>query len=439
MSGNLTIRQARLVLPDRVVTGDVLVEDGVITEIAPRVDRGVGEEIQASGLVCLPGLIDPNVRAREPGLTRHEDLATCTRAAAAGGVTAILDLPDTVPPTTTRARLHEKLAMAAERASVHYGAWLGATADNLAELREAPRAIGVHLRLAPRNESDELAISDPDVLGRVMSEVPLPLAVHAADPARLRERTALYADAADAAMLPIVYDAETGAGGLRQVLELSARYGRPVHVQCLSSSQELAQLDEAARSRVTASVCLANLLLHAEEAAATLGPRAVAYPPLRPSHHADALWAALREGRVDFITSAHAPWLPEAKDRPWPATAPGFPGIEWTLPLLADRVGRGALSWTQVARWTSEAPARCLRLPRKGRIEVGYDADLVLVDPQLARVVDPTQARTRAGWSPWTGRELLGWPVMTVLLGRPVFRDGEIVSGVRGRELSRAG
>jgi dihydroorotase len=181
---------------------------------------------------------------------------------------------------------------------------------------------------------------------------------------------------------------------------------------------------------VTAAARTPNLFLD-DGAVARLGTRAVTVPPLRPPRHREALWEALRAGVVEVVASGHRAVSPADKDRPYPQTPPGMPSVALTLPLLLHAVSEGRCTLPDVARWTGEGPARALRLPRKGRLEVGYDGDLALIDPSIVRTVEEAPG----SWSPWRGQELRGWPVATVVLGEPAFRAGEVDWSVRGRPL----
>ncbi len=434
MPGNLTIRQARLVLPDRVVTGDLIVEDGVIAHIGPHVERSVGEEINGAGLTVLPGLIDPQVHFRDPGLTWKEDLASGSRAAAAGGVTSFLEMPNTDPTTTSITALHEKLAIAAEKSVVHYGFFIGATGSNTSDLISAERTCGVKIFMGA--STGALLVSERDRLEEIFARVDKVIAVHAEDEARLRERRPMYADSTNPADHPKLRDVETALNATKLAVELAQKYGRRLHILHVSSAEEADFLASIPRDRITAETCPQYLFLAAEDAYARLGTRAQCNPPIRSQRHQDAIWKHLLAGDFDCLATDHAPHTAEEKAKGYPKAPSGLPGVEWTLPLMMDQVAKGRISLKQIAKWTAEGPARTYDIPRKGRLEVGYDGDLVLVDAAATRTVEDGNVFTKCGWSPYAGMSLTGWPVMTVVLGRPVFRDGEIQEGIRGRELT---
>lgn len=428
MPGSLTIRQARLVLPDRVVVGDLVVEDGIITEIAPRASRSVGEEIDAKGLLLLPGAVDS--AADLGGAGTCEDLESGTRAAAAGGITSVLVAAGGERAPADAATLDRALERAEEEAVVHHGFFVRAGAGELDTLREIERAAGILV-----DPWAYAALGSAEALSELFLAADKPIALWAEDPASLRERQHLYGTSDDPSVHPRLHHPESAVAVARLALDLSIKHGQRLHLLHLSSADEVELLRDLARDRITAGTSVAQLLLTAPEVYEQLGSRAVADPPLRTERHAQALWEALGDGTVDLVCSRHAPVSAAEKQGPYPQVVPGLPAIEWMLPLLLDRALEGDCTLQQVVRWTSSAPAEAWKIPRKGRLEVGYDADLVLVDPDITRTLTDA-ARSGCNWNPFAGRTVRGWPVLTILLGRPVFRDGVVADGIRGRALA---
>ena len=427
MAGSLTVRQARLVLPDRTVVGDLVVEDGIITEIAPRATSAVGLQVDGRGCALLPGLVDTHVH-----LNAAEDIASVSRGATAGGVTSVLG----VRTAETRAELKAELAAAAEITRVHLGLYIRATHDNLDEVQGAERAKGTWISEdVLRSEIVEEMFATNDRVLVVDATPPL----LAPDEEELEPRQ--HPD-----LLPV----QAIAAGTQRALDLARKHGARTHLLHVSTQEEIGLLGSgepsapspattaAGRPRdplVTCAVRPPHLFLRGS-AYERLGTRAVTSPPIRSPEHAQALWEALGTGQIPLVASGHLPIRSETKDRPYPKTHPGLPIVEWMLPLLLNRVHRGGCTLSDVARWTSEAPAAAFRLPRKGRLETGYDGDLVLVDLGLDRVVgDDAPVQSPCGWSPWKGLRLTGWPILTVLLGEVVYRDGEHLVEPRGRPL----
>jgi dihydroorotase len=245
----------------------------------------------------------------------------------------------------------------------------------------------------------------------------------------------MYEETADVTMHPRIRDVATAVAGTELALQLAARHGARVHLLHVSSEQELDCIREGRTDRVTAAVALPHLILD-EGAYATEGTRVQGNPPLRASLHRAALWKGLEDGTLGIVASDHCPHDLEAKARPYPHSASGMPGVEWLLPMLVDAAIAGRCSFPDIARWTSDAPSRVFGVPRKGRLEVGYDADFVLVDPDEERVLADEDTRSAAGWTPYRGRTVRGWPIATYLLGRAVFEGGQVDTSHHGRELS---
>lgn len=415
MSRSLTVRQARLVLPDRVVTGDLVVEDGVISEIAPHVDRTVGVEIDGRSCAVLPGAIDVAVH-----LESIEDSSAVSSTAVAGGFTTLC----VVGPAETASELRVELGRAGEACRVHCGLYVRATRDNLEELVLSERARGIWI------PGDVL---HDEVAEAVFAAADKLLVIDNVDPARLAARAHLYPDSVDPADHSRIHDVDSAVSATVRAVELAQRHGRRVLLTHVTTAEEVEVL-KGRPSCVVAAARAVHLFLD-DSSYERLGTRAVHSPPIRSPRHRQALWEGLQGGVIDLVSSGHWAVRPEWKDRPYPQTAVGMPGLQWTLPLLLDAAANGRCSLLDIVRWTSEAPARALRLPRKGRLETGYDGDLVIVDLTAERTIGTTATIASPGWSPWEGATLRGWPVITVVLGEIAYRDGEVAIGGRGRTL----
>jgi dihydroorotase len=425
----LIVEQGQLVLPGRVVMGDLVVEDGVIAAITPRASGGPGAaRIDARGKLVFPGVIDSQAHFREFTHRGGEDLHSGSVAAVSGGVTTVLEMPDSDPADAhSLATLHHKLERAAERCVVHYGLWMRATADNLDELLAASRTVGVKLALDGSPEQQQW-------VAQLFASIDKPLAVHAEDRSRLAERYAMYEDEPDVSLHPRIRDVTTAVSGTDLALSLAARHGTRLHLLHVSSGEELDALRRRATKRTTAAVALPHLVLN-ESAYEREGTRVQANPPIRSERHRQALWTGLADGTLQMIASDHCPHDLAAKARPYPTSASGMPGVEWLLPLLVDAALQKHCALADVARWTADGPARAFGIARKGRLEVGYDADFVLVDPDVQRTLSDADARSAAGWTPYRGRTVRGWPVSTWLLGKRVYAHGTVDIGHRGREI----
>lgn len=417
MAGSLIVRQARLVLPNRVVTGDLAVEDGIISEIAPRVSATAEVEIDGQGLALLPGLVDTDVR-----LDACEDIATLSARAALSGVTTVLGSRS----AQSRAELKSEIAAGTGVAHTHFGLFVRATRENLAELLEADRARAIFV------PGDVLESEEAEALFKQCDKL---LVVEHVLPERLDGRRALYPEAVDPADHPRIEDVDSAVAATRRALSLAKRHGGRTHLQHVSSAEEVALLKQASIDAVSAAVRIPYLTL-ADHPYERLGTRAVASPPIRGPRHRDALWQALADGIVPIVSSGHFPIKAPTKDRPYPHTHRGLPALDVVLPLVLDHAQASGTSLSMVASWVSEQPARAFGISRKGRLETGYDGDLVLVDLDRSRTIGvDAPVSPSCGWSPFEGRTLRGWPVATVVQGEIVAQHGELVAEGVGRAL----
>jgi dihydroorotase len=427
------IRDATVVLPAESLRTSVLVEDARIAAIDPAIHTAADEVVSARGLFLIPGVIDDQVHFREPGLTHKEDLHTATRACAKGGVTTFLEMPNTVPTTTTVERLHDKLALAAGKCLVNYGFYIGATPLNLAELKRAQRTPGIKIFIG--SSTGELLVDDQAALEAIFAETTLPICAHCEDEATIRANAQRLAGTTDVADHSRVRDHAAAIIATRRAIDLAFRHAHRFHVLHVSTGDE-ADLVADHRNLITAEVCPHHLLFHTGDYA-RLGTLVQMNPSLKMAGDNARLWQAMRDGRIQVVATDHAPHTLAEKQRPYSpghgGSPSGLPAVENSLALMLNEVHRGRCSLEQVVRWMCDAPARVWDIVGKGRIEVGYDADLVLVDLSRAATVLNEQQETKCRWSPWHGEELTGWPVRTWVMGREVFRDGRIDESVRGQ------
>lgn len=432
--GSVTLVGGQLALPAatgeravRFVPGDLQITDGVITEVG-QVDDPRGERIDATGLLVMPGVIDPQVHFREPGAEHKEDIASGSRACAAGGVTSFLEMPNTRPPTVDSEQMAWKQARAAATSLVNYGFYIGATPENGDALVAAGDRDDIPgIKIFMGSSTGSLLVSERDDLEAIFSRGRLPIAVHAEDEARLNERIAAFAGA-DVSQHPEIRDVETARLATSLALELSEQFDRRLHILHLTTADEVALLKErrSPSGRVSAEVTPQHLLLHAPEIYERLGTLAQMNPPLRTAEHGEALWRGLHDGLIDCIATDHAPHTLEEKAEPYGKAPSGMPGVETSLAAMLDAAHRGLCRSEQVVHWMTEAPAQVWSMVGKGRLEVGFDGDIACVDLARRRAIDDGPIRSRCGWSPFAGMPLTGWPVTTLVRGVAVFRDGEI-------------
>jgi dihydroorotase len=431
---SLLIRHARILLAGgEWLLGDVLVRDERIVEIAAEIiTTAVTREIDATGLVLLPGVIDPQVHFREPGLEHKEDLTTASRACAKGGVTSFLEMPNTKPLTITQAALDDKLQRAAAKSIVNFGFFIGATPANLPDVRSAQPTCGIKVFMGSAH--GDLLVDTAAALEPIFAQGDRLIAVHAEDQARINQRKQEFAGSTDPAVHSQIQDDIAALNATKLALELSEKYHRRLHILHLSTAIEAEYLRQHKPAWVTAEVTPQHLMLNTD-AYATIGTLAQMNPPLRSHHDNEVLWAALLDGTIDFIATDHAPHTLEEKAKGYPNTPSGMPGVETALPVMLTQAVAGKCTIEQVSKWMSTAVAQAYHIPNKGSIEVGFDADLVLVDLENYHPVERQDLETKCGWSPFEGWNLTGYPVYTIVNGNVVFEKGTIHSEVKGKAL----
>ena len=431
---SLSIKGAKIISEQGdLIFRDIKVKQGKIVEIGTELDEDDGTNIDAAGLTLLPGVIDPQVHFREPGLEHKEDLFTASCACAKGGVTSFLEMPNTRPLTTTQEALDDKLNRAKEKCLVNYGFFIGATANNLPELLQAHPTCGIKIFMGSSHGA--LLVSTEAEIEPIFAQGKRLIAVHAEDQARIIARRQQFAGITDPAVHSQIQDEQAALNATKLALKLSKQYQRRLHILHLSTGIEAEFLRQDKPSWVTAEVTPQHLLLNTE-AYAKIGTLAQMNPPLRSPENNDVLWKALLDGVIDFIATDHAPHTLEEKAKVYPHSPSGMPGVETSLPLMLTQAMQERCSLAQVVNWMSTAPAKAYGIENKGAIAIGYDADLVLVDLQNYRPVVREELLTKCGWSPFEGWNLTGWPVITIVGGQIVFERGKLHTDVRGQALT---
>jgi len=437
-SYGVLINHARILLPNGdFLLGDVVILDGKIVEIAPEIDHhtfGVDdwEILDAEGLTLLPGVIDPQVHFREPGLEYKEDLFTASCACAKGGVTSFLEMPNTRPLTTTQANLDDKLRRASEKCLVNYGFFIGATAEILPDLLDANPACGIKIFMGSMH--GDLLVSQEEILDQIFAKGDRLIAVHAENQARINQRRQEFAGITDPAIHSTIQDNQAALEATQLALKLSKKYQRRLHILHLSTGEEAELLRQDKPEWVTAEVTPQHLLLNIS-AYETIGTLAQMNPPLRSPQDNEILWKALLDGVIDFIATDHAPHTLEEKAKGYPNTPSGMPGVETSLPLMLTQAMAGKCTVQQVSNWMSTAVAKAYKIPNKGKIEVGYDADLILVDLDNYHPVLREEVLSKCGWNPFEDWELTGWPQYTIVGGKVAYAQGKLNTEVRGQAL----
>jgi dihydroorotase len=406
---------------------DVGVRGGKIAAVGDLAQASAGEVFEAAGLTVLPGVIDSQVHFREPGLEWKEDLESGSRAAVLGGVTAVFEMPNTEPNTTDADALADKLARARGRMACDHAFYVGGTHENarfLGELERLPGCCGVKVFMGA--STGTLLVQDDAGVEDVLRHVNRRAAFHSEDEYRLAERRPL-ARTGDWTSHPEVRDAQAAIQSTERLVRIARALGKRIHVLHVSTAEEIVYL-AAHKDIASVEVTPQHLTLEGPEAYERLKAYAQMNPPIRTAEHRAGIWAGVANGVADVMGSDHAPHTAEEKARPYPASPSGMPGVQTLLPVMLTHVAEGRLTLERLVDLTSHGPNRIFGLADKGRMAVGYDADLTIVDLKARRTFRHEDMASRVGWTPFVGMEARGWPMATVIRGTVVMRDDEIVA-----------
>jgi dihydroorotase len=433
---DLLIRGGMCVTDTTIAPGDVGIRDGKIAAVGQLPSARADVEIDAKGLHVLPGVIDSQVHFREPGLEHKEDLGTGTASAALGGITAICEMPNTKPSTTTPAAMANKVRLGREKAWTDFAFFMGAAAENadkLGEIETVEGCCGVKIFMG--SSTGNLLVHEDSVLESALRSGSRRVAIHAEDELRLRERKHLVEhEDASVTLHPVWRDDLTALRATQRILALARRTGRQIHVLHITTAEEMALLAQYT-DVATVEVTPQHLTLHAPDCYERLGSFAQMNPPIREKHHQDALWEAVRSGVVTVIGSDHAPHTREEKARPYPKSPSGMPGVQTMLPLMLNHVNQGRLDLPRLVELMCHAPARIYGMKGKGWLAPGFDGDISLVDMKAQKTITHDQMASRCGWTPFDGMKVSGWPTATIIRGRIVMRDGELIGKPSGQPL----
>ncbi len=434
---------AKIVTHREVFDGYVVVKDGKIQQVEKGGFRGKSETVDLKGKYLMPGLVDVHVHFRTPGMTQKEDWTTGSKAALAGGVTTVLDMPNTNPPTVDQASLDMKRELVKKEALVNYGFFAGATKTNLDELKKVESVAGIKIYMG--SSTGNLLVDDLATLEAFMKDSGKILAVHAENEDCIRKGFHAHEGESDPSVHSKIRAPECAEQAVKAVLELVQKHRSRVHICHVSTRRELELIRRFKKEQpadiaklVSVEVTPHHLFL-SDRDYETYGNVVKVNPPLRSREDVDALWEGIADGTVDMVATDHAPHLMEEKQLPYGKAPSGVPGVQTMLPLLLTAVHQKKLSVSRVAELCSFNPARRFGIEGKGSIEAGMDADFTVVDPELHERVCHHYLWTKPDWSPFHGWWLTGWPVMTFVAGERMYEWRETFGKNHGTEVFFAG
>lgn len=418
---------------DGVHRTDIAVNDGRIVGLGDLGAASAAEVIDCSGLHVLPGVIDTQVHFREPGLTHKEDLESGSLSAVMGGVTGVFEMPNTNPLTTTRETFEEKIRLGTRRMHCDFAFYIGGTHDNVAQLPELERLPGcAGVKVFMGSSTGSLLVPDDSGVEAILRAISRRAAFHSEDEYRLEERKHLRVPG-DPSSHPVWRDPEAAMLSTRRLVALARKAGKRVHILHISTAEEMVFL--AAHKDVASVEVTPHHLTLDETAYTRLGTYAQMNPPVRDKAHREGIWAGVQNGVADVLGSDHAPHTREEKDHAYPASHSGMTGVQTLVPIMLDHINQGRMSLERFVDMTSHGPNRLFGIANKGRIAVGYDADLTVVDLKRRETITNDWVKSRAGWTPYDGVDVTGWPVGTIVRGNKVMWQGELVTPSVGQPM----
>ena len=430
---DLIVKNGECYINGKLEYKDIAVKDGKIFKIGENL--GDAKEIyDAKEQIVLPGCIDTQTHFREPGSTDTEDLHSGSRAAIAGGITAVFEMPNTNPPTSNIKEFQRKLDLAKNRMYCNYAFYFGATADNvnqLAKLNDLEGCCGI--KLFAGSSTGNLLVADEKDIDKVFQNSSKVVAVHSEDEEILNKNKKLIKNG-DVHSHPVWRSEEAAMSSTRRIVRIAERYNKKAHVLHISTKQEIDFLSQH-KGNITFEITPQHLTIYAPDCYDKLGTYAQMNPPLRDKSHYDRFWYAVKNNLNDTIGSDHAPHLKVNKDKEYPNSPSGMPGVQTLLPVMLHHVNDGKLSLKQLINLVCENPIKIFGIKNKGFIKKGYDADFTIVDMNKDIKIQNINIESKCGWSPFDGFTFKGSPVATIINGKIKMLNGKILGNPEGLPL----
>jgi dihydroorotase len=430
---DLIIKNGNCFIDDNLVSTDIAIKDKKIVKIGKNL-TDAKEIIDASGLTVLPGCIDTQTHFREPGSTDTEDLHSGSRAAIAGGITSVFEMPNTNPPTSNMKEFQRKLDLAKNRMYCNYAFYFGATADNaddLASLEGLEGCCGI--KLFAGSSTGNLLVAEENDIEKVFKNASKVVAVHSEDEEILNRNKKLIKEG-DVYTHPIWRSDECAISSTRRIVRIAERYKKKAHILHVTTKQEIDFLSQH-KGNITFEITPQHLTIYAPDCYDKLGTYAQMNPPLRDKSHYDRLWYGVKNNLNDTIGSDHAPHLKVNKEKTYPNSPSGMPGVQTLMPVMLNHVNDGKLTLSQLVKLVCENPVKIFGIQNKGFIKEQYDADFTIIDMHKTIEIKNENIESKCGWSPFDGFKLKGTPVSTIIGGKIKMKDGKILGEPEGEPL----
>ena len=427
---NLIIKNGSCYIDGKLVKTDLALLGNKIKKIG-KVELNSSNVIDATDKVILPGIIDTQVHFREPGSTDAEDLESGSRAAVLGGVTSLFEMPNTNPPTSNLVEFDKKLKLAKNRMHSNYAFYFGATPDNVDQLSKLKNLKGCcGVKLFAGSSTGKLLVDKEADIEKVISNSDRIVSIHSEDEEILNLRKK-FIRKGDVHSHYEWRNSECAISSTRRVVKIAERYNKKIHVLHVSTKEEVDFL-AMHKKNITFETTPQHLTLYAPDCYNKLGTYAQMNPPLRTKEHYDRLWAAIKNDIVDVLGSDHAPHLKVNKDKEYPQSPSGMPGVQTIFPVMLDHVSSGRLSLEKLIKLMCENPCRIFGIKNKGFIKENFDADLTIVDMNKIQIIKDEMIASKCGWTPFNNYTVKGFPVGTIVNGNLVMSEGKIISKAQG-------
>jgi dihydroorotase len=426
MSDNysLIIKNGSCYINGKLEKTDVVLAGNKIKKIG-KIEVNAEKVFDASNKLVLPGIIDTQTHFREPGSTDREDLESGSRAAVLGGITSVFEMPNTNPPTSNLVEFDKKLNLAKNRMHCNYAFYFGATPENVDQLSKLKGLKGCcGVKLFAGSSTGKLLVAKEDDIEKVISNSDRVVSIHSEDEEILNLRKKFIKEG-DVHSHPEWRNVECAMSSTRRVVKIAERYNKQIHVLHVTTREEVDFL-AMHKKNVTFEITPQHLTLYAPDCYDKLGTFAQMNPPIRKKEHYDRLWVAVRNSIVDVLGSDHAPHSKEDKNKKYPVSPSGMPGVQTILPIMLNHVNNEKLSLEQLIKLMCENPCKIFGIKNKGYIKEDFDADLTIIDMNKEQTIKDEMIASKCGWTPFNNFTVKGFPVATIVNGKVVMSDGKV-------------
>ncbi|MAR63590.1 MAG: dihydroorotase [Rickettsiales bacterium] len=413
---------------------DIGIKNSKIQELGDLSHKSCKLKLDVNNLLVLPGAIDSQVHFREPGLTYKEDIYSGTKGAVLGGITSIFEMPNTKPSTTNQSALEDKLEIAKSSAFCNYSFFVGAAKDNIQDLTNLERISGCcGVKIFMGSSTGDLLVEDDESLKQILKSINRRVAVHSEDEYRLRERKKIL-DQENVTVHdhPRWRDVETAVNSTKRLLKIATELEKNVHVLHISTKEEI-ELLKSYKHIATCEATPQHLFFSSPDCYDRLGSFVQMNPPIRDEAHREGIWKGIKEKVIDVVGSDHAPHTIDEKKKVYPETPSGMTGVQTILPIMLNFVNQGKISIHDLVRLLCSNPAKIYKILNKGEIKIGNDADFSVIDLNKEFLITNDWIVSKSRWTPYDNIKVKGFPVMTIVNGKVVMRDDEIILNSSGK------